>query len=221
MCSSDLVSGCPNGCWLILGEGYNRGWSASIDGHDLGAPVQVAGGFNGWWLEGSEGSVRVDMEWKPQTPVTIAILLSVLGTLLCLWLAWPRRGRDTSAPLRVAPPRFTRESHRPVGLVVALVASASVVALAALVASPSTLTLAAVPAAVVLVSRRPRSAGAAGTILSMALAAQIVHRQIQHRWLADAAWPIRFDDLHRAGIVVVVLLLVGALFDRSDQSATG
>ena len=215
------VSGCPNGCWLILGEGYNRGWSASIDGHDLGAAVQVAGGFNGWWLEGSEGSVRVDMEWKPQTPVTIAILLSVLGTLLCLWLAWPRRGRDTSAPLRVAPPRFTRESHRPVGLVVALVASASVVALAALVASPSTLTLAAVPAAVVLVSRRPRSAGAAGTILSMALAAQIVHRQIQHRWLADAAWPIRFDDLHRAGIVVVVLLLVGALFDRSDQSATG
>ena len=34
--------------WLVLGESYNRGWQASCDGHDLGAPTPIQGFANGW-----------------------------------------------------------------------------------------------------------------------------------------------------------------------------
>ena len=215
------VTGCTDGCWLILGEGYNRGWSARVAGDDLGAPVQVAGGFNGWWLDGSEAPIRVDMEWTAQTPVTVALLISAAAALLCIWMAWPRGRRDHNASLGIAPPRFSRAAHRPTGLGVALAASVGIVALSLLVAGPSILAIAVVTAALVLALRRPRMAGAAGTLLSLALAGQIIRRQIANRWLADAAWPIRFDDLHSAGMVVVVLLTMSALLDRTDQSTAG
>ena len=42
------VDGCPDGCWLVLGEGFHDAWSASADGRDLGPPQLVDGGFNGW-----------------------------------------------------------------------------------------------------------------------------------------------------------------------------
>ena len=34
--------------WLVLGQGLNHGWHASVDGRDLGAPRAIDGGMNGW-----------------------------------------------------------------------------------------------------------------------------------------------------------------------------
>src|SRR5439155_1574079 len=34
--------------WLVLGESYDRGWRATCDGRDLGAPVPLQGYANGW-----------------------------------------------------------------------------------------------------------------------------------------------------------------------------
>ena len=59
------VTDCPTGCWLILGEGYNDGWQATMGGTDLGAPRQISGGSNGWWLPGSSSPVTVTMTWTP------------------------------------------------------------------------------------------------------------------------------------------------------------
>jgi len=214
------VSDCPDGCWLILGEGYNRAWSASIDGHDLGAPVQIAGGFNGWWLPGSTEAVTVHMAWNAQTPVTIALLLSALAVLVCLWLAWrwPSALRRRSPEFSVPPPRFGRNLLVPDPIVNAVVTAAGIMAATALVAAPSTVALAAIPAALVLLLRRVRLAAVVGTGLSLWLGGLVVSRQLEHRWLADAAWPTRFDDLHRPGMLVVVLLLAGALLGRDRQA---
>lgn len=215
------VANCPSGCWLILGEGYNRAWTANLDGNDLGAPVQIAGGFNGWWLPGSDHDVTVRMQWTAQSPVTIGLLVSALVTLLCLWLAWRWPGvRRWRAPdFVVPPPRFGRDLLAPDPILNAVVTAVGIVAFTALVASPSAALLAVVPAVLVLAVRRVRLAAIAGVGLSMWLGADIVRRQLEHRYLADAAWPTRFDDLHRAGMAVVVLLLAGAFLARDRQAS--
>ena len=61
-----VVDACPTGCWLIMGEGLNTGWAASVDGSSLGTPQQVAGGFNGWWLPPSSSSTTVHIQCNAQ-----------------------------------------------------------------------------------------------------------------------------------------------------------
>jgi arabinofuranan 3-O-arabinosyltransferase len=71
------VGACPSGCWLVLGEGFNTSWAASLDGTDLGTPELVDGGFNGWWLEPAESSRSIVFDWTAQRPVTIGIMIAL------------------------------------------------------------------------------------------------------------------------------------------------
>lgn len=214
------VSPCPDGCWMVLGEGHNKGWRASVDGESLGEPVQVAGGMNGWWLPPSDTPTVVRMEWTAQTPVNVALAASALGVLVCIGLALRvhRRTRPV-IDARVAPPRLDRTVLAPVPLRAAVASAATAVVLAALIAQPSAALVAAAPAALVLATRRPRIAAVAATLLFSAVAAMAVIRQVTMRFPADAAWPARFEHLHRPGMVVVALLMAGCLFaDRRDQA---
>ena len=70
------VDGCREGCWLVLGEGFNDAWRAEAAGQDLGPPQLVDGGFNGWRLPPTERPVEVTMHWTAQRPQTIALLLT-------------------------------------------------------------------------------------------------------------------------------------------------
>ncbi|MEO6156618.1 MAG: hypothetical protein ABIQ39_03200, partial [Ilumatobacteraceae bacterium] len=78
------VAACPGGCWLIFGEGYNSGWTATAAGRSLGAPRQIAGGFNGWWLAPSSTATTVAIAWKAQGGLNLALTASAIGVLLCL-----------------------------------------------------------------------------------------------------------------------------------------
>ena len=52
--SFDLsVTGATKGqpFWLVLGQSNNSGWTASVDGHDLGKPQLVDGYANGWLID--------------------------------------------------------------------------------------------------------------------------------------------------------------------------
>jgi hypothetical protein len=70
----------------VLGQSYNKGWTASINGHDLGAPQLVDGYANGWLVQpNADGSpVSVHIDWSPQHGVFDAILISALATLACI-----------------------------------------------------------------------------------------------------------------------------------------
>ena len=210
------VAPCPTGCWLIMGEGWNTGWTAAADGTDLGEPRQISGGFNGWWIAPSESSTTVQIEWQAQTPVTLALVVSGLVTLGCIVLAFRRR-RGTADDVRwvATPPRialFPRSSMRD-----SVVAAVALVGLTALVAAPSTAAIAAIPAALIVVFRRPRIAAITGVGLLGLLAARIVQRQLSGRYAANAAWPSAWEKLHRPGLLVVVLLLVSALPVQEDS----
>ena len=95
--SFDLsVTGATKGqpFWLVLGQSNNSGWTASVDGHDLGKPQLVDGYANGWLIDPGAGNVAVALRWTPQRNVWIALAVSLVGVLLCLFLAI-RRPRAT------------------------------------------------------------------------------------------------------------------------------
>ena len=212
------VSACPDGCWLIFGEGYNVGWAASAGGHALGAPQQIAGGFNGWWLPPSTATTVVQMTFQPQRSVTFALLLSALTIAGCAVLAI-RRGRAVLAPVafQPVPPRFDGDTWQPTGWSTAVIAAVALLAITAVVSSTQTTALAVVPAIIVVVTRRPRLAAVVGVVLMAALSARIVQRQLAARLFANAAWPGFWEKLHWPAMLVVVLLLVSALSTRRDQ----
>ena len=93
--------------WLVLGEGYNRGWQAWCDGRALGAPVPLDGYANGWPVP--PGCRSVHLAFAPNRLALVGYVVSavvVLGCLLALIaIGWRRRRlAEPSAPAAVAPP---------------------------------------------------------------------------------------------------------------------
>ena len=85
--------------WLVLGQSYNDGWTASTDTGGLGPQLLVNGYANGWQLPAHEGPLVVHLRWTPQRVVDIAVGLSAVATALVLVLAFgffprPRRSID-------------------------------------------------------------------------------------------------------------------------------
>jgi len=75
--------------WLVLGEGYSRGWRASCDGRDLGEPVPVDGFANGWPVEA--GCREAAFSFEPGQAAKWVGLLSGLACLAMLVLLAVRR----------------------------------------------------------------------------------------------------------------------------------
>ena len=204
------VSNCPDGCWLILGEGFNDGWEAEAAGKSLGPPRQISGGFNGWRLPGSTSPVTVTMTWTPQRTMWIGMALAALAVLACAGLIWRDKAvaelRAPAAPTPNWPPVL-------IGRRRAAVSAAALVVLAALTISPKYGVIAAVIGFAVLWLRRPLVAGLASLALVGGLTVLIVRRQLRYRLVANPSWPAAFDDLHRFGLLVVVLLFASTIAD--------
>ena len=87
--------------WLVLGEGYDRGWRAWCNGRSLGAPVPIDGYANGWRV--TPGCTNVRFAFAPNRTAIIGYVVSGVGGLACLLVVliafWRRRGGRTAAPL--------------------------------------------------------------------------------------------------------------------------
>ena len=215
------VGPCPEGCWLVLGEGYNDAWTASVevDGVDtsLGAPEQVSGGFNGWYLEPSDLTRTVTATWTPQSSLNIALLIAALGVLACLLLALV--DRRSARPIDDFDPPVWCPIGKRASTIDAATAAVALVVAAALAIDPNWAVIALVPAAAVVVTRRPRLAAWAAAALAAALGAAVLLEQRRHRYFPDAAWPGNFEQFHQAGLFVVVLLFAATL--AGEQRADG
>ena len=211
------VAPCPDGCWLILGEGYDRAWRATTGSESLGAPVQVSGGFNGWWLPPSSSTRTVTMEWPPQAGLNRALLLAALVVLACIVLASADRKRRGTV-LEFDPPHLVLRAA-PVSRAAAGVAAAVAVIGGGLLIAPVWAVYGAAVGGVVLLTRRPRVAGWLAAVLAAGLGVTVLYRQRANRWMPEAAWLSHFEDLHRLGMAVVVLLLVACLGSDHDTAA--
>ena len=60
--SLELTVGASDGpTWLILEQSWNAGWTATVDGEDLGVPVLINGFANAWLLPASTSSRTIDV----------------------------------------------------------------------------------------------------------------------------------------------------------------
>jgi arabinofuranan 3-O-arabinosyltransferase len=216
------VDPCPDGCWIVLGEGYNPAWSARVGGADLGDPVLVDGGSNGWWLEPSDEARRVTFSWSPQPLLTAGLVVSGLGVALCIALVVADRRRrvlpdaDRPAVLDRAGLLAPVADRRRIALV-----SAAWMVLGALVIDPLW-ALAPLPiAGIMLLTRSTRPAGYVSVLLAALGATVMVWRVVRLRPLPDAGWVLNFDDLHRPGLFLVTALFASAILaDRRERTPT-
>lgn len=89
--------------WLVLGEGYDRGWRAWCNGRSLGAPSPVDGYANGWRV--AVGCRLARFQFAPSRLATIGYLVSGLAGLVCVALLggwWWRRPRRRAGDAGVA-----------------------------------------------------------------------------------------------------------------------
>lgn len=91
----DLEVDCPQGCWLVFGMGHNAAWSAAGPSGDLGAPEVVDGGFNGWWIDPTDGPEAIRIRWTAQRIVTIGLAVSLAAIIGCILVLIAARRRRT------------------------------------------------------------------------------------------------------------------------------
>ena len=234
------MTGATKPFWLVMGQSWNPGWTASVNGQPLGAPVAINGYANGWYVDPQvvgTGPLAVTMVWTPQRLVWIFIGLSVLTGLLCVGLMFlaGRRRREPEPlvpdPLRPIAPslalpwllrRFDPLAPAGDG---AGIASRRTALLAAIVfgvavglntTSMYLFPLLGVPGAVLLYAalRHPRSRsllGLAGAA-SLALAGTYyVVLQRKNRFNPNFVWPTQFNRVHILGLLAMFLLGAEAL----------
>ena len=93
------VSDATKPFWLVLGQSYNKGWTAKLDGGaSLGKQAVVDGFANGWYVDpGGRKNFRITLAWTPQRNVWAALALSATFFVACLAIAllgWRRRRGD-------------------------------------------------------------------------------------------------------------------------------
>lgn len=203
------VTGCPDGCWVVFGEGYSTGWSAASADATVGPHTAVNGGMNGWWVEPQEGGrATLTVHWAPQRTVDLALLLSALLVLLTVAAAaWPRRhtevvGEATGpAPVRLV---IGDTGHRRRWAVAAVAAGA----VTALAVDPAWGAAALAVGLLAAVSRRPAVAFAASLATVAGVAIAVVHRLRTDPPRVDFGWPAAFEGHHRPVLAAVVAVTV-------------
>ena len=216
------VGPCPQGCWFVFGEGYNKGWTATAEGRSLGIQRQVDGGFNGWYLPPSNVARTIELTWDGQTRLTIGIALSGFGLLVCIALiVFDRRRVDP--PLVQLPgfvaARIPAADANPFamrGAAAATTFAAGVVG--ALVIAPAWgLLCAAIAALCGFGLRRTRLLAPIAVAMVAVIVALLLRRFLILKPFANAGWPGYFEDLHRPGMAAIVLLAVSVI--GSDRHA--
>ena len=195
--------------WLVLGQSFNEGWAASVNGEDLGTPQLVDGFANGWLVNSSEpGELLVEFRWAPQRSVNFGLGVSAAAVLLCLVLAW--RGRRFSvASVKAAVPEFLDLRSRKMlsqatsgqvalsmGLVALLVSRPWVGLVVALVSW--------------LTARYPKWRFVPLALATVAYGggvAYIIFLQIRWGYEPSFAWPSWGRSAHHFGLLAVLLLM--------------
>ncbi len=212
---------CPDGCWLVLGEGFNSAWSAQISDAtnqdaaivDLGEPTLIDGGFNGWWLEPRAQAVSVTMSWTAQQPVSVALAATALAALCCFgavaagWTSLrTKRARFPSPPvIDTSPMPVPRRSRRWVaGRIVAFGAFTW------LFVTPyaAWLVVLVIAASSVAVLRWPsaRVAAVTGLALMLYVALAVVVTERRRQPIPNAGWTTEFEHLSTASLVAMILV---------------
>ncbi|MCQ3806798.1 MAG: alpha-(1-_3)-arabinofuranosyltransferase [Acidimicrobiia bacterium] len=219
--------------WLVLGQSHNAGWSARVNGVDLGDPVLIDGFANGWHLPaGDERSVV--LRWTPQRLVDWALWMSLFAVVVVVWLAMRGSVRpDNSVARRRDGPelpvldpvvgfpdkvsdKVSDKDRTPSAGSARLIASGAASAFGfALLNLPQWHLAAVALGAIVAVGIwRPRwwNRPALYSALLLGIAAlSIMVDQRRFRYPPDFVWPQQFEGVHVLAVLALVLLFADYL----------
>lgn len=223
-----VVRGCTDGCWLVLGEGHNEAWQASVGDRSLGEPELIDGGFNGWWLEPSDTPVVVELRWTAQWGFTLAAIASLAVVAACVALiavgvATRRRtvepGAHVGAATHPAPALLTELPALTIrgALVTAVLWSA----LAGLLIAPAWALVGALAGTGVVVARRSRLPELTALATLVTVAAAVIWLERIDAPLPNGLWPARFERLHDWAMFAVAAVLCGALMASDAAPSDG
>ncbi|MFM7068115.1 MAG: hypothetical protein ACKOYM_01525, partial [Actinomycetes bacterium] len=223
------VSGAKRPYWIVLGQSHSVGWSASTSaGVDLGPPTPINGFANGWYVDpaSSGADLSVSVHWQPQRMVWIALALSLLGALACLWcvLRPPSLGAGRNVrQRRIA----TIEPHgigalavdgEPLNGLPLMVTSAAIGAAAGLFMPWWGAIVVAVVTGVALGARRGQALLRLVALAVLAAAmAFIVAKQFRNNYPVDFEWMNFFGVTHVPTLVGVALVVVDPLVELLRQ----
>ena len=193
------VPPCPVGCWLETRDGWNTGWSASIDGTELGRPIASGGGRTTWWLDPSDTTRTVEASWAPQRTLWFGLGLSLFTVLLCCGLAlWPSRRRDAVVISTSTDDDIVRDSSpRRLAL--------TTVAVTAFVVGP----LWAIVPLVLVRKSFSTWARRIGIALIVLAGLFVIAQQIRTGADPGFGWPSVFRRAHRPALLGLVLVTMG------------
>lgn len=85
---------------VVLGQGWDADWRASVNGRDLGQPV-VLDGYSSGWVVPEGGSHEIRVVYGPRTAAFLALTVTLLTLAAALLLATRRiaGGRDDVVPV--------------------------------------------------------------------------------------------------------------------------
>ncbi len=202
---------CEAGCWLIVGEGRSDAWHAAGPGGSLGPSRPLDGGFNGWWIDATEGPVLVEVSWTAQRGLTWALLLTVLATLVAaVFAVRDLRLREAGHVVVGAASRWWAPDD-PLPAHAAWATAVSWTVLAALLVDPGWALWGALAGSAVVLTRRRRLPESTALASLLVVAVVVLVRERRVAPLPNGGWPMTFESVHQLGMFAIVSLLVGAL----------
>jgi arabinofuranan 3-O-arabinosyltransferase len=210
------VAECPDGCWLVFGEGYNEGWTATGPDGSLGDPQLVDGGFNGWRIEATESPISVTVEWTQQSRLRLAMLVSLLGVIAALVVLALDRRRRVPDPGEAARQARLSSIDRDVSTRSAAWLTLAWTSLSALLISPEWALAGAVAGLVVVVTRRRRLVELTAWATLVVIGGLVTIRERRNAPAPNGSWPGVFESWHGLAMFAVVSVLVASLFVDDD-----
>jgi arabinofuranan 3-O-arabinosyltransferase len=219
------VSGATPGepFWLVLGQSFNDGWTASIDGERIADPELVDGFANGWQVVPDAESFVVDVRFAPQRRVDLAIAVSAVAAAVCLMLTIRRPRAAVIAPSSLAEPyskvlAFRYEGALPT-MRTAVLTGVGVGLLAFVVAGPAVGAVVGTAAGLGARHEAFRRWLLLGSPLALGVAAlYVLYIQVRHGPAPGFEWPIEMDRVHPFGWLAILLVVADVIVDRVWQA---
>lgn len=241
-----VVAGHP--FFLVLGQSYNKGWTATVGGRGLGPPLLLDGYANGWYVDPARsGTLAVSLYYSPQTLVSAGLGVSAAFLLFCVLLAvLPERARralrsriGAGGDHRARAPEADGLSASPApslaeggtgrarlgslfGLAL-LAGGLSYAILPVAVALPGAVAVLALSGAGAVWPMVRRLSGLAAFACVAAAGGLVVYHQVSYHPPAGSGWPVQLSTAGTVAFVGMALLLGDAVAEaaRRRQAAAG
>ncbi|CAB4594248.1 unannotated protein [freshwater metagenome] len=213
---SAIIPECSSDCWIEMPEGWNAGWSASLDGRQLPASVASGGGHAVWFVPASSATdIKFTASWTPQRRMWFGIAVTMIAILCALTiLLRPRLRRRTflsTSPVTESVHKTVQQHRATVVLISKILATGL---LGALVISPIWGMAIAVLWAVL--HRHPHAIRSIGFSLVALAMLYLLIQQKRYGFTAGFDWPSHFRRAHRPAMGGLVLMFLGS-WARSEE----